>query len=117
MLETPENQFQPFACDVMYVDEHAVATVRGEIDIATAPQLLREVLATLALPINHVTLDLGAVTFIDSSGLAALTRAHADAEARGINLILESVPDQARQVLDLTDLAQLFDIREAESEA
>jgi anti-anti-sigma factor len=112
VLETPQNPLQPFSCDVTYVDEHAVATVRGEIDIATAPRLLREVLATLALPINHVTIDLGAVTFIDSSGLAALARAHNDAEARGIRLILESVPDQARRVLDLTDLAQLFDIRE-----
>lgn len=58
--------------DVSHADGLAVTTVRGEIDIATADELsaaLDDVAAE-----ERVVVDLSAVDFMDSSGLAVLLR-------------------------------------------
>jgi anti-sigma B factor antagonist len=48
-------------------------TVVGEVDIASAPSVVQAV-TRVADDSPTVVLDLGAITFIDSSGLHALTR-------------------------------------------
>ena len=116
MIETPDSEERipdpsrdgPFRSDVLYVGDHAVVVARGELDLAGAPALLREILGTLALPIGGVTVDLAYVTFLDSSGVHTLMQARTHALERGISFRLESVPDQARQVLETCDLLGLF---------
>lgn len=48
--------------------------------------------------------DFGEVTFIDSSGLAALVRAHRNAALRGRRLLLIGVGESTRRVLGITGL-------------
>ncbi len=103
-----QDSLVPFRCDVLYVEEHAVVVARGEVDIGTAPALLRQMSATLALPITRMTIDLAYVTFIDSSGVNALIVARKHALERRIEFRLESVPRQARSVLEVCDLVDLF---------
>jgi anti-anti-sigma factor len=98
----------PFQCDVIYDGDHAVVAVRGEVDLATAPVVLREIRATLALPISGVTVDLAYVSFLDSTGVQAFITARNDAIERGIAFRLDSVPGQVRGVLELCDLLGLF---------
>lgn len=98
----------PFRCDVSYVDEHATVAVRGELDLATAPVLLREVLATLVLPVDAVTVDLALVTFLDSSGIHTLLVAKSNAEERGIAFTLASVSRQGHLVLEVSGLSEHF---------
>jgi anti-anti-sigma factor len=50
--------------------------VRGELDIATAPELLARLPGAGTRAHGNVLLDLDEVTFIDSSGLEALLTAH-----------------------------------------
>ena len=51
-----------------------VLNLLGELDFYTAPQL-RDALAALVLEAGqHLVLDLGALTFCDSSGCSALGR-------------------------------------------
>lgn len=97
-----------FRCDVLFVGDHAVAVVRGEVDMSSAPLLLREILATLALPITGVTVDLAYVTFLDSSGVSTLLTSRSRAVERGIEFRLESVPQQVRTVFATCDLLDLF---------
>jgi anti-sigma B factor antagonist len=116
VIETPEFEERVtappsellFRCDVVYAGDHAVVAARGEMDLATAPSVLREIRATLALPISGVTIDLGYVTFIDSSGVQALLTARNNAVERGITFSLDSVPRQVRGVLDMCNLLGLF---------
>lgn len=89
-----------------------VVHVCGELDLATAPILQREVLALFALPLEAVALDFAELTFIDSSGLNVLTRVRVAAEEHGVPLTLRRVPDQARRVLQLTGLDELFSIED-----
>ena len=63
-----------------------------------------------AVPLKLV-LDLGGVTFMDSSGIALLLRARRRMEALGGNLMVCHVPDQARRVLDAAGINRLITIR------
>jgi anti-anti-sigma factor len=80
----------------------------GELDIATAPSL-GEALARERQERRHVLLDLGGVSFIDSTGLSALLCAQRDYAATGLELRLgASLSPQVRRLLELTGvLAQV----------
>lgn len=98
----------PFARDVVCVDDHAIVSVEGELDLAAAPVLLHELVSTLLLPISRITLDLERMTFLDSSGLETLVRIRRYAADVDIACTLESVPGQARRVIELTGLDGLL---------
>ena len=58
-------------------DEHSVAvSPAGDLDVSTSPKLLACIEELLAEGRSRIVLDLQAVTFIDSSGLGALVKAH-----------------------------------------
>jgi anti-sigma B factor antagonist len=108
MIESAPTQPQQLQCQVSFVEDRAVVTARGEIDLATAPSLLREVRACLSLRVVGVTVDFTDVTFLDSAGVHTLLTAHREAAERGITFTLAAVPLQPRRVLELTGLAESF---------
>ena len=85
-----------------------VVSVSGDLDLATAPDLLRRLRELLARPVDALTLDLGELGFMDSSGIAVLNTTRTDAEERGIGFSLVAVPPQAIRVLELTGMTSLF---------
>lgn len=99
-----------FAYEVIGDDGTVVVRLRGELDLATAPELQRELLGILERPVSSLTLDLGELTFLDSSGLGALYRTRQAADAGSIELRLEAVPAHVLRVLDVTAMAPLFDL-------
>lgn len=83
----------------------------GELDLATAPDLVAEFEYAMEHLSPRLLVDLTDVSFVDSSGLAALVRARITAEERGGTLALTG-PDQAVEaLLRLTKLDQFFEIR------
>lgn len=72
----------------------------GELDMASVTDL-RAALAKLAG--GPVTLDLGELTFIDSTGLHALV-VYAKSLDGDTPLVLENVPQGVRQVFEITGL-------------
>ena len=86
--------------------------VRGELDIASAPVLRRRLLELTALPGRGLTLDVGGVTFMDSSGLSALEAALLSANEHGVKFTLTHVPEHALQVLRLTNMASRFGLED-----
>lgn len=85
-------------------------TLRGELDLATSPDLQRELLAALARGVAALTLDLAALEFLDSSGLGALYRTRQTAESLGIPFRLVAVPEHVVRVLEVTAMTPLFDL-------
>lgn len=86
----------------------SVASVSGEIDLATAPEV--EALARAGS--NGLALDLSGVRFIDSSGLRALIRIQEETSP----LVLLSPSPVVRKLLALTNMVDMFDIRDSEDE-
>ena len=73
---------EPFAIDVDERQDRTVVTPRGELDMASAPELEQAVMPRLDSG-AWVVLDLRALDFIDSSGLRVVVGAHRAAEDGG----------------------------------
>jgi anti-anti-sigma factor len=58
--------------------------------------------------VRTVTLDLGSVAFIDSSGLRALVVGHKALEERGGALVVANPSPTAARLLEVTGLDELF---------
>ena len=89
--------------------EPRLVTVRGEVDLATAPELETCIQKAYEGNTKSVVLDLEALSFIDSSGLRVLVAISKEARARDASLMLRNVPRHAQRVLDLTGLWNWFD--------
>jgi anti-anti-sigma factor len=79
-----------------------VVTVSGELDVASSQVLERE-LAKLH-EVAFVVVDLRALTFIDSTGLGVLVRAHQIAQEQGRRFGLVRGNGQVNRLLNLTGL-------------
>lgn len=99
MAEFVSSQHEAGRCTV---------SAAGEVDIATVDEFLAAVRSALDAGASAVDLDLGGLTFIDSSGLGALVRLRSEAEERGARLDLTNVPAKVSRILDLTGLAGIF---------
>jgi anti-sigma B factor antagonist len=80
----------------------------GELDLATVPQL-RQALDAHARSGQTMVIDLSALDFVDSMGLAALVRARHRAIARGAKLQLVVPQESVFKVFTLTHLDRIFD--------
>ena len=81
----------------------------GDVDLEHAPAIREQLLAAIATaPVLLV--DLSAVTYIDSSGVANLVEALQKANASGHRLGLVALSDQARRAFEMARLDQVFAI-------
>lgn len=89
-------------------------TVADEIDIENAPQFRRALEAAVdaaeSAGLGRVVVDLGAVTYLDSSGLSALVASRAHADRAGVVLALAAVPRRIQKVLAITGLDTVFPV-------
>lgn len=101
--------FDGFEYDTSGAGDERLVTARGEIDASTARGLaaaLDDVLDTA--PAVTLTVDLGDVSFLDSTGLGVLVKAKKRAEAGGGDIVLANVPDRIVRILEITSLTQVF---------
>jgi anti-anti-sigma factor len=64
-------------------DDSIVVTVRGNLDIDSAPVLSTTLDQVLERPVPRIVVDLSGVEFCDSTGLSAFVVGHRRAEAAG----------------------------------
>ena len=100
-----------FECEIGKVENGAgcVLAVRGDIDLASAPDFETSLRMALDGSPSSITIDLAGLTFIDSSGLRVLVSLTKEAESRGATIELRNVPRHAQRVLDITGLSEWFD--------
>ena len=93
-------------------DRNLLLEVSGELDHHGARSALRELEMALdaALPRNLV-LDLGGVTFMDSSGIALILRAQQHMQLLEGGLLVRNIPPQAKRVLDAAGISRLVTIK------
>ncbi|HEY5814831.1 MAG TPA: STAS domain-containing protein [Solirubrobacterales bacterium] len=99
-----------------------VFTVRGELDMSTAPELERALEGALADPDSSIMLDLCECEFIDSTGIALIVRAWqrldrgAGGDGRG-HLVLCSHNHQVRRLLKITGVESSISMHEGREAA
>jgi anti-sigma B factor antagonist len=84
--------------------------VRGDLDIATSGLLGRELHDLLDLDLGYIGVDLAGVSFIDSSALSVLVRAHERARSKGDHLQLLRPSPPCVKVFTITGLDRVFDL-------
>jgi anti-anti-sigma factor len=112
-VDGPPNEF---STDLIWQDQAAVVRVSGELDMSTAGQL-EEVLTRAIEPTPPMlVIDLTDVSFLASAGLAVLVHAQQRAaEPTQVRLVVDSA--NVRRPLEVTGLAQEFDIRASATDA
>ena len=85
------------------------AAISGEVDHHRARAIMEELSRQIDLELpRSLTLDLEGVTFMDSSGIAVLLRAHRRVGLLGGTMTVQHVPDQAGKVLRAAGLDRLM---------
>jgi anti-sigma B factor antagonist len=90
-------------------DGYAVVHLDGEVDLSTSPAARKLIIAALHRP-QDLLVDLSAVTYIDSSGIANLVEGYQMAKQHDVHFGLVGVSDAALSVLRLARLDQVFAI-------
>jgi anti-anti-sigma factor len=102
--------------EVVAVDraETRVVQVRGEIDLSNARDLLDEIGDAVRSGATIITVDLSAVTFLDSSGIAMLFQLRQRIAYSRQELRLVVPPGSPiRRVLELTGVPQVIPVQDA----
>src|SRR5262249_50101953 len=96
-----------FEVNVRREDSFAVLAVAGHIDMDSSPRLLDAVQEGIngASPLK---VDLSAVTYIDSSGIAVLVQGLKHAKKRAVEYRLLNPTGQVKAVIELANLVELF---------
>ena len=81
---------------------------RGEIDVATAPDVFAEVVDAKPSAGDHVAFDLSGVTFMDSTGIAMLLMTKQYLESMGCRFTIAETSDSVIRVLEMLGLTEQF---------
>ena len=101
-----------------HLDKMTIFDVSGDIDLASSPQLRKALLRELReLRMPRVVLNLKAVKYIDSSGVASLVEGLKASRDVGSRFILFGLNTTVREVLQLSKLVKIFEISESEEQA
>lgn len=98
-----QNQFQ---VEVSRSDATAVVAVRGELDLASGPELESQLDKISGPETKLVVVDLRQLDFMDSTGLSILVRAHQRLSEEGCEIGLVRGSQQVQRLLDLTGVAE-----------
>ncbi|HEU5106266.1 MAG TPA: STAS domain-containing protein [Solirubrobacterales bacterium] len=94
-------------------------SVRGELDLSTAPELEGPLEETLERGEGSILIDLSQCEFIDSTGIALIVRAwqRLDSSENGRGLVICSHNEQVRRVLEITGLELSIPVHQTKDEA
>jgi anti-sigma B factor antagonist len=93
-----------------------IMDVTGHVDLSSSPALRKGMLECLKLT-NRLAVNLAAVKYIDSSGIASLLEVLKEARNKQKRFVLFGLTVGVREVLQLTRLTKVFEIYESEDEA
>jgi anti-sigma B factor antagonist len=85
-----------------------VVTVSGELDLYTVPQLEEELERAKAPGAARVVVDLAGVSFMDSTALGALVRAHREVRLAAGELALVSDDPRVARLFAITGLERVI---------
>ena len=89
--------------------ERLVVSFQGDLDLQSSPEARRVLLECVGRS-KSLLVDLSAVPYLDSSGVASLVEAYQLSRSQGTSFGLVSVSPRAMRVLELARLDKVFAI-------
>jgi anti-sigma B factor antagonist len=97
-----------FSIEDRRVGDAHVVSVKGEIDLFTAPDFKQRVSAPIDAGVPKVVVDLSETTFIDSSSLGVLIGAHRRLKLHGGSLAIVCSNESIAKTFRITGLDGVF---------
>ena len=91
-------------------DQVTVVELSGEIDVSCAPQLKDLLLGLLDEGKNQLLVDLGNVSFMDSTALGIFANAFKRAQRAGGDIKFANPREELRRVFSITQTDKIFSI-------
>ena len=98
-------------------DQTHVLALRGELDVATVPRLAEPLREALAAGKTAVVIDLGELTFLDSTGLMVLLNGLRRVVRQGGNLVIVCTNPTVLRLFDITGTATTFTVVDSRERA
>jgi anti-anti-sigma factor len=102
---------------VRHADGAAAVSPAGDLDVSTSHKLLACIDDLLAEGRSRITVDLQAVTFIDSSGLGALVKAHKRAAGAAADLVVARPRAHIYRAMEISGILKVIHMAEPEAGA
>ncbi len=87
-----------------------IVSFSGSLDASVATQARKELKEVFDGGKNLVVIDLGEVSFVDSSGLSVLVTALKTARGAGGDVVLSRLSPPVRSILELTRLHRVLEV-------
>lgn len=94
-------------------DGNQIIAARGEIDLYASPELRNAILEAIAKTGSTVGVDLSAVDYMDSSGVATLVEGLKSATNKKLAFVLVAPSNSVMKVLQLSKLDTVFTIKDS----
>jgi anti-anti-sigma factor len=105
------QHIEPFTCNVTPERDRVIVAPRGELDMATVQAVEGELQRLHGAGFKSILLDLGGLTFMDSSGLHLVMRWTAEASRNGFQFELEPGPPNVQRIFDLAAVTEALPFR------
>ncbi len=96
--------------DVQRTAHDTQLTIRGSLDINSAPALAEEIDRIVATKPSKVIVDLGPLDLIDSSGVAALVKLYKGVRGAGGTITISNARDQPLAIFKLLRMDKVFNL-------
>src|SRR6266540_7003767 len=97
--------------------DHSVVSLRGEIDVYTAPRLRQTLIDLVEGGATDIVVDMERVDFLDSTGLGVLVGGLKRVKSADGDLRLVVTQDRIMKIFDITGLSKVFPIHGSLDEA
>lgn len=91
-------------------DTESSVTVKGEVDVYTAPELREKLLPLCERNQHKVVVDLAEVTYMDSMGLGVLIGAYKASQRADGELVITGATARVERLFNITGLNELITI-------
>jgi anti-sigma B factor antagonist len=95
---------------VFLSSEVTIFRLKGELDLASAPQLRHELAERTKPGVTKIALDLGELNFIDSVGLSVLIAEHKKMQDLGGLLVIQNPSTSARRLIEISGLSEYLHV-------
>ena len=100
------------------IETATILDVTGNIDMSNSPEVRKALLREIREKgVTRVVLNLTAVAYIDSSGVASLVEGLKASRDSGSRFVLFGLSESAREVLKISRLLKLFEVYDDETQA
>src|SRR5213592_907592 len=92
------------------VGDASLLSLRGEIDVYTAPRLRQAIIDLVDGGANRIVVDMEKVDFLDSTGLGVLVGGLKRVRLKDGTLAIVTTQDKILKIFDITGLNKVFSI-------